>query len=536
MAKKTRFLKAARLIPGPGLLALLTLSPSLTGGPAVASDGQPPASAASAGPAAPAGGSPPAATNWAPRPASPPGADAAPSPATGGAPGASPPLRTHRATVGCLIAPDRSADIGSAVTGVVSAIRVDRGDTVRQGQPLVLLAQDIERANLKAVAARHEIEADVRSAESNVALAKERHQRLAGLVDSGAVAALTVEQAKAEFEVARERLQQARGQRQVLQQEMGVAQAQLAQRTLRAPFDGVVVERLSHEGERVEDRPLLRLAKLDPLRVELVMPASRWDSVRSGDTLGLLPELPGATRVAAKVTHVDRTIDAASNTFRVRLSLPNPGHRIPAGARCRLEGPLEASTKPEAAGKPDVAATNGAGTALRPVAALPRDGGVTPAAAAGPVPAAAVAAGQGPASAAPPAATPPELPRVPPAEATARRPAPPVSETVQWPDGAVHTHRQAAAAPSATRSPAAAAPATAAAPPAAATGGGTGASPAAADPPVPPRWVATTAGTGPAAATPGPAAPVPVPGSTPAAAPRPAPVPAPAGPSGRPPA
>jgi hypothetical protein len=41
------------------------------------------------------------------------------------------------------------------------------------------------------------------------------------------------------------------------------------------------------------------------------------------------------------VTHVDQLIDAASNTYRVRLSLPNPGHRLPAGARCALDGPAE---------------------------------------------------------------------------------------------------------------------------------------------------------------------------------------------------
>jgi multidrug efflux pump subunit AcrA (membrane-fusion protein) len=39
----------------------------------------------------------------------------------------------------------------------------------------------------------------------------------------------------------------------------------------------------------------------------------------------------------ARVTHVDKIIDAASNTFRVRLSLPNPGNRLPAGARCKVD-------------------------------------------------------------------------------------------------------------------------------------------------------------------------------------------------------
>jgi len=38
----------------------------------------------------------------------------------------------------------------------------------------------------------------------------------------------------------------------------------------------------------------------------------------------------------AKVVLIDRLIDAASGTFRIRLELPNPGHKIPAGIRCRV--------------------------------------------------------------------------------------------------------------------------------------------------------------------------------------------------------
>ena len=41
----------------------------------------------------------------------------------------------------------------------------------------------------------------------------------------------------------------------------------------------------------------------------------------------------------ATVSHVDRVLDAASNSFRVRLTLPNPGHRLPAGLRCKADLP-----------------------------------------------------------------------------------------------------------------------------------------------------------------------------------------------------
>jgi multidrug efflux pump subunit AcrA (membrane-fusion protein) len=116
---------------------------------------------------------------------------------------------------------------------------------------------------------------------------------------------------------------------------------------VRSPFRGVVVERFVNAGERVEDKPLLRLAMLDPLRVEIVMPASRWGSVAVNQSLSVVPELPGAGSMAARVTHVDKIIDAASNTFRVRLSLPNPGNRLPAGARCKVDEPgLSATSLP----------------------------------------------------------------------------------------------------------------------------------------------------------------------------------------------
>ena len=360
MAKKTRISKAARLIPGSGLLTLLMLSPSLAGGPAVAGDAATlaakPASggvasaqafAPTAAPKSPPVNGPglgsPAVSGLSangPNKSSPSAAqglerDAAP-PATASA---AAPKTQHRNSVACLIGPERTADVGTPVIGVVSDIRVERGDMVRKGQTLVVLEQNIERAQVLAVTARHAIESDVRSAEANLAHAKERHERMKSLSDSGAVAALSIEQARAEFDVAAQRVLQARGQRKVVLQELGVAQAQLAQRTLKAPFDGVVVEKLAQEGERVEDKPIVRVAQLDPLRVELVMPAARWGSMQRGDAVTLIPDLPTVSKLVAKVTHIDKTLDAASNTFRVRLVLPNPDYKVPAGARCRVDTP-----------------------------------------------------------------------------------------------------------------------------------------------------------------------------------------------------
>jgi len=49
----------------------------------------------------------------------------------------------------------------------------------------------------------------------------------------------------------------------------------------------------------------------------------------------VIPEQPIGGSYTAQVQVVDLTVDAASGTFGVRLTLPNPGNRIPAGVKCR---------------------------------------------------------------------------------------------------------------------------------------------------------------------------------------------------------
>ena len=277
--------------------------------------------------------------------------------------------------MGCLIGPEAVADIGTAVTGVVASVSVDRGDSVRSGQVLVQLESEVEKSNFEAARSRATQDTDIRAAESNLALAQQRHARAVGLVKEGFASPQTLEQAKTERDVAEQKLLQAQAQKVINHHEWSLVKAQLGLRTLKSPFNGVVVERFVSPGERAEDKPLLRLAMLDPLRVELVMPASRWGSVAPGDAVALSPELPQASTVLARVTHIDKMIDAASNTFRVRLSLPNPGNRLPAGARCRVEGAAaHQAAAPLPATVPANAPANAPATPVQPVAWPSRTG------------------------------------------------------------------------------------------------------------------------------------------------------------------
>ena len=82
--------------------------------------------------------------------------------------------------------------------------------------------------------------------------------------------------------------------------------------------------------------PILRMAEIDPLNVEVILPASLYGSVQQGDRAEISPETP-REKFVARVRVVDRVINAASGTFGVRLELANEKQLIPAGAKCRVK-------------------------------------------------------------------------------------------------------------------------------------------------------------------------------------------------------
>jgi multidrug efflux pump subunit AcrA (membrane-fusion protein) len=81
----------------------------------------------------------------------------------------------------------------------------------------------------------------------------------------------------------------------------------------------------------------MTIAQTDPLNVELVLPLDRYGDIRIGSAAIVHPVAPVGGAYTARADVIDPVIDAASETFGVRLILPNPNHTIPAGIRCSVE-------------------------------------------------------------------------------------------------------------------------------------------------------------------------------------------------------
>lgn len=247
--------------------------------------------------------------------------------------------------MGCLILPLHTANIGSPLAGVAESVEVERGDAVARGDILVRLRADVEKAQASVSKSRADSEAELRGARAALELARQQHARSQALLDDRFVSRQAVDQAEAEYRLAQEKVAQAQDALRVSAGESGVSRAQMAQRLIRAPFAGVVIDRFAHPGERYEEKPLLRLAAIDQLRVEVVAPSPLFGRIQPGQVATVLPDLPGQQALTARVVQYDQVLDPASNTFRVRLALDNRDRQLLAGLRCTAEfepAPVEA--------------------------------------------------------------------------------------------------------------------------------------------------------------------------------------------------
>lgn len=212
----------------------------------------------------------------------------------------------------CLLEPFMVVNVGSPVDGVLEQVLVNRGDRVRKGQVVARLQSGVEAATVQLSKAR-------------VDFGRRRLERNETLFQKELISAQDRDELATEVSLRQEELKK--------------DEEALKLRTIVSPIDGVVVERRLVPGEfiRSDKSVVLKLAQINPLNVEVIVPASLFGTLRVGKSgkVSLAPFLPGTYN--AKVVVVDKVIDAASGTLGVRLQLPNPDNSIPAGIKCSVQ-------------------------------------------------------------------------------------------------------------------------------------------------------------------------------------------------------
>jgi RND family efflux transporter MFP subunit len=235
-----------------------------------------------------------------------------------------------------LIEPYRIVNIGSQQIGVLATVEIDRGDKVKVGQVVATLQSEVERAAMEAAKYRSEMESGVKARETSKDLAERKRVRLDQLYGEKLIPFSDMDDAETAKMLAETQLRDAQENKRLADFEYKQAVAVVQRTTIRSPVNGVVMERFHHPGERIENEPILKIAQMDPLNVEMILPTALYLNIRVGMRAQVTIDPPIGGRYIASVKVVDKVMDAASGTFGVRLELPNPDNRLPAGIKCKV--------------------------------------------------------------------------------------------------------------------------------------------------------------------------------------------------------
>lgn len=176
---------------------------------------------------------------------------------------------------------------------------------------------------------QEELEAEVTRAEARLKYLEAEEQRFASLAESNLAAATQLEQTRADRDVAR-------GDLRVARSRLAQNEDLLSRTVIRAPFDGVVVERLMTIGERVDDgQDVIRLVDQSNLEIIARAPLDYYPFVREGARL----EIRAGTAVSqAAVRTVVALGDMSTHQFEMRLDIE--AGRFPVGQTLRVSVPM----------------------------------------------------------------------------------------------------------------------------------------------------------------------------------------------------
>lgn len=240
--------------------------------------------------------------------------------------------------VSCLIEPFETVALSPAAPGIVGRVLVERGDTVRKGDVLVEFDARAEEIALELATARAENRSRLDALIARRDFLDEQAGRAADLASRNAGSFAAASEARMEAEVAARDIDQEKAMLAQAGLERHAAEIVLDQLQIRAPIDGLIIERLLAPGEyRDNQNPVLRLARLDKLRVEAFASISHAGGLRLGQTVHIRPEEPVGGVWPAEITIIDQVFDAATATFGFRMELANPDLALPAGLRCEVE-------------------------------------------------------------------------------------------------------------------------------------------------------------------------------------------------------
>ncbi len=235
-----------------------------------------------------------------------------------------------------FLEPAQVVDISTPYRDRIDVIHVRENDHVHRGTLLAELGSGVLKSRLaQAVQAAHN-HGEIDAARALVSMRKNRLGMLVKLQKSGNARPQEINTAKTELAMAGADLQSALEKQRLKKSEANVIKAQIKEKQLISPIDGIVVTLYKQEAELIggsDPQPLLTIAQLDPLHAVFHLPPEAAHSLKDKKQI---PLFVAGHRVTGKIDFISPIIDAQSGTITVRIILANTDHGLAGGSRCTL--------------------------------------------------------------------------------------------------------------------------------------------------------------------------------------------------------
>ena len=208
-------------------------------------------------------------------------------------------------------------NITTAMPNRIKAIYVDEGQKVSKGQRLVAL-DDVNTDSY---------ELQVANAEANLKNVEINYNRAVELYKIGGGTKQSVEQMELSLINAQNALASAKRALQNVKENT----------VLTSPISGVVTARNYDAGDMTGQLPILTIAQVQPVKIVINVSESELAKVNKGMPAVVKFDTYGDEEFAGKVTMVAPTVDVATRTFGVEVTVANKDNRILPGMFARVE-------------------------------------------------------------------------------------------------------------------------------------------------------------------------------------------------------
>ena len=230
------------------------------------------------------------------------------------------------------INPQRRTVLAAEVAGAVIELMVDIGDEVRKGEVLCKLRDSTQRFDLSAAEARrNEWQAELALEKANLDKARFEKDRIARLASLQRSTDKEVNDSEADLRAAEQRVARAEARIAAAVAEMERAQDQLDRMQIKAPFDGVVVRKLTELGQWVvSGGEIFEIIDLETVRARVNVHESAISFCAVGETVFV--SIAGLNEsVNGRLARIVPDADLRARTFPVEIDIPNPDGRLRSG-------------------------------------------------------------------------------------------------------------------------------------------------------------------------------------------------------------